>query len=108
MKQNKIKVKNNQLKDLDEVNLCNLAILAWRYDTKISAETYINAIDKLIYLVKQEVLKEKKAELLKEIDKIKISHQWDERIKIVFLEDLKKKVEDVFADTLTPKRGIMK
>ena len=40
-------------------------------------------------------LKEKKAELLKEIDKIKISHQWDERIKIVFLEDLKKKVEEI-------------
>lgn len=33
----------------------NLVVCAWRLDTKISAEKYVDALDKLIYLAKDEV-----------------------------------------------------
>ena len=42
-------------KELTELEKQNIVVCAWRLDTRISAEKYIDALDKLILLTKKEV-----------------------------------------------------
>src|SRR3990167_3820662 len=44
-----------KLKNITELENQNLVVCAWRLDTKISAEEYVDAIDKLKFLAKKEV-----------------------------------------------------
>ena len=42
-------------KKLTKLGYQNLVVCAWRLDTSVSAETYVDAVDKLVALAKQEV-----------------------------------------------------
>ncbi len=54
---------------MKELENQNLVVLAWRLDTKITAEMYVDAVDDLVYFAKKEVF-DKFREILEEHRKV--------------------------------------
>ena len=56
---------------MKELETQNIVVCAWRLDTKISAEKYVDALDKLIALAKKEVFDDKEFDIIRNTNKFK-------------------------------------
>ena len=62
------------IEEKTELENQSLVVCAWRLDTKISAEDYVDALDKLIDLAKLEGRKQLAEEIIKDISARRIKH----------------------------------